>query len=79
MFQGDTWIFAAPDSAVTDIDLTVDMKCALITENYGVQKPLIILYPMKSHGTITIPDKTWCVLLHYNSSKHCTCPLNKFI
>jgi hypothetical protein len=34
MFQRDTWIFAAPDPAVVGIDLTTDMKCALITENY---------------------------------------------
>jgi hypothetical protein len=47
MFQGDTWIFTAPDSAVVGIYLTTDMKCALITENYGVQKSLIILYPTK--------------------------------
>jgi hypothetical protein len=47
MFQGDTWIFAVPDPAVVGIILTTDMKRALITENYGVQKSLIILYPMK--------------------------------
>jgi hypothetical protein len=29
--------------------------------------------------TITIPGKTWCIFLHYNSSKQCACPLNKFI
>jgi hypothetical protein len=28
---------------------------------------------------ITIPRTTWCILLHYDSSKHCNCPLNKFI
>jgi hypothetical protein len=28
---------------------------------------------------LSISGKTWCVLLHYDSSKHCTCPLNKFI
>jgi hypothetical protein len=37
-FQGDTWIFGASDP---------DMKRALITENYGVQKSLIVLYPLK--------------------------------
>jgi hypothetical protein len=36
-------------------------------------------YQWKSHWTVTIPGKTRCVLLHYDSSKHCTCPLNKFI
>jgi hypothetical protein len=36
-------------------------------------------YQWKSHWTLTIPDKTQCNLLHYDSSKHCTCPLNKFI
>jgi hypothetical protein len=41
MFQGSTWIFAAPNPAVVTIDLATDMKHALITENYGVQKSLI--------------------------------------
>jgi hypothetical protein len=36
-------------------------------------------YQWKSHWTVTIPGKNWCVLLHYDSSKHCTCPLNNFI
>jgi hypothetical protein len=43
MFQEDTWIFAALDHAVVGIDLTTDMKSALITKNYGVQKSLIVL------------------------------------
>jgi hypothetical protein len=47
MFQGDTWILAAPDPADVGIDLTPDMKRALISENYGVQKSLIFLYLMK--------------------------------
>jgi hypothetical protein len=47
IFQEDTWIFATPDPAVVGIDLTTDMKRALITENYGFQKSLIVLYPMK--------------------------------
>jgi hypothetical protein len=28
---------------------------------------------------LTIRSKTRCVLLHYDSSKHCTCPLNECI
>jgi hypothetical protein len=36
-------------------------------------------YQWKSHWTITIPSETQCVFLHYDSSGHCTCPLNKFI
>jgi hypothetical protein len=40
MFQEDTWIFGAPDPAVVDTDLTADMKRALTTENYEVQKSL---------------------------------------
>jgi hypothetical protein len=36
-------------------------------------------YQWKSQWTATIPDKTRCVLLHYDNSKHWTCPLNKFI
>jgi hypothetical protein len=35
-------------------------------------------YHWKSHWTVTIPGETPCILLHYGSSKHCTCPLNKF-
>jgi hypothetical protein len=42
-----TWIFTARDPAVVGIDITTDMKRALITENYGVHKSLIVLYPMK--------------------------------
>jgi hypothetical protein len=38
---------SAPDAAVVGIDLIFDMKRALITENYGVQKSLIVLYPIK--------------------------------
>jgi hypothetical protein len=33
----------------------------------------------KSHWTINIEGNTHCLMLHYDSSKHCTCPLNKFI
>jgi hypothetical protein len=36
-------------------------------------------YQCKSHWAVAIPGKTRCVLLRYDSSKHCTCPLNKFI
>jgi hypothetical protein len=46
MFQGDTWILAVLDPAIVGIDLTTDMKRSLITENYGVQKSLV-LYLMK--------------------------------
>jgi hypothetical protein len=28
---------------------------------------------------ITVPGKTRCVSLHYDNSKHCTFPLNKFV
>jgi hypothetical protein len=35
--------------------------------------------PCITSGTATISGKTRCVLLHCDSSKHCTCPLNKFI
>jgi hypothetical protein len=45
IFQRDTYIFAAPHRAVVGIDLATNMKCALITENYGVQKSL----QQKSH------------------------------
>jgi hypothetical protein len=31
------------------------------------------------HITLKMPGKTRCVLLHYYSSKHCACPVNKFI
>jgi hypothetical protein len=33
----------------------------------------------KSRWTVTIPGRTRCVLLHYDSSKHCACPLSKFV
>jgi hypothetical protein len=36
-------------------------------------------FPWKSHWTMTISGKTLCILLHYDSSKHSTCPLNKGI
>jgi hypothetical protein len=48
MFQGVTWIFAAPDPAVVGIVLTNDMKAAFITENCGVQKSLIVFYLMRN-------------------------------
>lgn len=51
MFQQDTWIFAAPNPAGVGIDLITDMKRALISENYGIQKLLIVLYPMKQLHT----------------------------
>jgi hypothetical protein len=46
MFQGDAWIFAAPDPAVVGIVLTNYMKPTLITEIQAVRKSLIVLYPM---------------------------------
>jgi hypothetical protein len=36
-------------------------------------------YQWNSHWTVAIPSETRCVLLHYDSSKHCTYPLNIFI
>jgi hypothetical protein len=60
MFQGDRWIFAAPDPAAVGIDLITDMKRALITENYGVPKSLIVVYPMKHLHTET-PYHWWPV------------------
>ena len=36
-------------------------------------------YEWKSHWTITIRGKTRCVLLHFDSSKRCVCPLYKFL
>jgi len=36
-------------------------------------------YQWKSHWTITIRGKTRCVLLHFDSSKRCVCPLYKFL
>jgi hypothetical protein len=47
IFQEGTWIFAATGPAIVVIGLTTDKKRALITENYGVQKSLIVFYPMK--------------------------------
>jgi hypothetical protein len=36
-------------------------------------------YQWKSHWTITTPGNTRFILLHHDSSKHCICPLIKFI
>jgi hypothetical protein len=36
-------------------------------------------YQWKPHSTITIRDKIRRVFLHYDSSKHCTCSVDKFI
>jgi len=36
-------------------------------------------YQWKSHWTITIRGKTRCVLLHFDSSKRCICPLYRFL
>jgi hypothetical protein len=47
IFQKVTWIFAAPDLAVVVTDLTTNMRRVLFTENYGIQKSLIVLYPTK--------------------------------
>jgi hypothetical protein len=56
MFQEDTWILAAPDPAVVG-----DMKRALITENYGAQKSLIVLYPMKHLRTEFLTNNYICI------------------
>jgi hypothetical protein len=37
------------------------------------------MYTLLFGETVTTPDKTLYFLLHYDSSKHCTCPLNTFI
>jgi sulfur relay (sulfurtransferase) DsrF/TusC family protein len=81
MLQGDTWIFAALDPVLVGTDLTVELKCALIAENYAVQKSLIALYPMKHSHTVLQYHlhATSSVLLYYGSSKRCICPLNKFV
>jgi hypothetical protein len=62
IFQRETWIFAFPDRTVVGIDLTIDMKRALITENYGVQKSHIILYPMKHLQTGFLINHLICIL-----------------
>jgi hypothetical protein len=54
MFQEDTWILAAPEPAV-------DMKCAVITENYRVQTSLILLYPMKHLHTKFLTNHLICI------------------
>jgi hypothetical protein len=38
-----------------------------------------LYYQWTSHWTVAIPVKTRCVLLHHDSPKLCTRPLNKFI
>jgi hypothetical protein len=61
MFQGDMWISTAPYPAVLDFDLTTDMKGALITENYGIQKSLIVFYPMKHLLTSFLTNHHICI------------------
>jgi hypothetical protein len=51
MFQGDTWIFTAPDPVAMGIHHTTDMKCVLIIDNYGVQKSLI---DVTVHNFVTV-------------------------
>jgi hypothetical protein len=75
IFQGDTWIFAAPDVAVVGTDLITDMKRALNT----IPDVTSLDFSYGDTLTITILCKTQCILLHYESSKHSTRPLNKFI
>jgi hypothetical protein len=70
MFQGDTWTFAAPDPAVVGADLTTDMKRAHHISGF---------FSYGDSLTVAIPGKTQYVLLYYDSSRHCTCSLNKFI
>jgi hypothetical protein len=80
MFQGGTWIFAAPIPAVVGTDFTTDMKHAIITENYGVQKSIVVLYPMKHLHTcvklavvcyiMTVQNVVYVLCIHlYNLSK----------
>jgi hypothetical protein len=66
MFQEHMWIFAAPDPAVLDIDLTAAMKHAVITESYGVQKSLIALYPMKYLYTEFLTNHLICIRKELN-------------
>jgi hypothetical protein len=72
MFQGETYIFAAPDIAVAGIDLTTDMKLEIT-----VSRCLIVLYRMKYLLIISNPYKAACFATLWQS-KHWTCPLNKF-
>jgi hypothetical protein len=61
MMQGDRWIFVQPDPEVLVIDLTTDMKRVLITENYGVQKSLFVLYPMKHLHREFLTNQLICI------------------
>jgi hypothetical protein len=40
---------------------------------------LFLKHPVLPVEVTLNPSKTLCILLHYDSSKHCTCPLSKFI
>jgi hypothetical protein len=66
MFQGDMWIFAGPDPVVVGIGFTSDMKRALTTENYGVQKSLIVLYSMDHLHTEFLADYFICIRMVLN-------------
>jgi hypothetical protein len=53
--------FAALDPAVVGIELATDMKRALVTENYGVRKSLIVFYLMKHLHTEFVTNYRICI------------------
>jgi hypothetical protein len=56
-----TVFWTAPDPAGVGINLTTDMKRALITQNSGVQKSLIIFYPTKYLHTEFLTNHLTCI------------------
>jgi hypothetical protein len=53
--------YAAPEPAAVGTDLTTDMKRALITENYAVQKSLIVSNQMKHLHTEFLTNRLICI------------------
>jgi hypothetical protein len=92
MFQGDTWMFAAPNPAAVGIGITTDTKRALNIEIYGVQKSIIVLYPMKHLHTEFFTNHLICIrkmqtmgslyafeCKHFLNTRHTVTVVNLFV
>jgi hypothetical protein len=67
--------------SISPVNLIIDLIILLMISNDHLVpralEPWIFSY--EKSLTITIPDKTWRILLHYDGSMRCTCPPNKFV
>jgi hypothetical protein len=59
--------------------LSVNVFAALALQKTFWKTLHYLHHQWKSHWTVTISRKTRCLLLHYDSSNYCACPLNKYI